>query len=81
MDRKFYKTVFKVEVLSEDTPAGDLELSEVAHEIIYGECSGVTSVESVTELTPKQAAEALIEQGSDPGFFMLDDEGNPTEED
>lgn len=81
MDRKFYKTVFKVEVLSEDTPTDDLELSEVAREIVYGGCSGVTSVESIVELTPKQMAEALIEQGSDPKFFTLDEEGNPKEGD
>ena len=72
--RKFYKTLIQVEVLSEKPLEWDT-LGDVNYAITQGECSGkVTEVSSET-LTGKQAADALIEHGSDPGFFQLTAEG------
>ena len=78
-DKKFHKTVFQVTVLSEKPFASDLSLSDIHDEITTGDCSGVVKEVSHEEMNGKQAADALYEQGSDPGFFMLDDEGNDDE--
>jgi hypothetical protein len=40
--RKFYKTVFKVEVLSEE-PLSDISISDVVYQITLGDCSGVVN--------------------------------------
>jgi hypothetical protein len=78
---KFYKTRIIVEVLSEDTPLSDgMTLSEIDYAITEGDCVGVHSIESVTELTGKEVADELYAFGSTPDFFMLDDNGNLTEE-
>jgi hypothetical protein len=82
---KFYKTTFTIDVLSEEPfegghPLGDsVSLEQIAYEINEGSCVG-TNLRSVqVELTPKEAADALIEAGSDPSFFSLDDQGNAVE--
>lgn len=75
--KKYFKTVIRVEVLSEHEPVKDgTPLGWVEESCLFGECSGDISITEVTELTPREAAEALIRQGSDPSFFELDDEGN-----
>lgn len=72
---KFFKTTFTVTVLSEG-PFGDWEnLHDVAYAIDEGDCSGHIA-EKTEVMTPKEAAKALQEQGSDPEFFQLDAEGN-----
>lgn len=75
MTRKFYKTVFRVEVLSEDEPVGDLELDALHDLITNGDCSGEVNREEPVELTGAEAAAALLEQRSDPSFFNLDEDG------
>lgn len=75
MTKKFFKTLFTVEVLSEDEPVTNLGLEDIARAIYEGDCSGVTQLSSVQELTPKEMAVALKTQGSDPGFFGLTDGG------
>ena len=72
--RKFYKTVLRVEVLSEDQ-LGWGDLSDVHHAITEGNCSGSVKEVSRKELTGLQAAKELGRQGSEPGFFGLDDKG------
>lgn len=74
--RKFYKTIFTVEVLSEDFPVKDLSLKELAEETVHGDYSAQTEITKTEQLTGKEAADALVAQGSDPEFFMLDEEGN-----
>ena len=79
--RKFWKTVITLEVLSEDEPIDDSEgLLEIYDEITYGACSGISNVVKQQQLTPKEAAEALIKQGSDPEFFGIDEDGNEVED-
>jgi len=77
-DRKFYKTVFKVTVLSEE-PLGNPDLEQVNHAITEGDCSGVVTVSEALELDGKQAARALYDQGSDPSFFRLTSKGEDDE--
>jgi len=74
--RTFYRTVLKVEILSE-TPYNETSLDQVAHDITEGEQVGKITTEIASEeLNGKEAAAALSDAGSEPGFFMLDKNGN-----
>jgi hypothetical protein len=72
--RKFYKTVFTVEILSEEEPCSP-SLGTIAFQITKGDWSGTTREKSKKKLDGRQAARALFNQGSDPSFFRLTDEG------
>lgn len=78
---KFFKTIIRVEVLSEGGPVNDLSLKEIAHEIYYGDCVGTSEVISTKEISPSDCAEELCKMGSEPEFFGLDRDGNSTIED
>lgn len=83
MMRKFYKSIIQVEVLSEDHPISQLcgaDLDQINWQIKYGDCSGCEEIVSETEISAKEAAEALLKQGSDPSFFNLNEDGSPLEE-
>ena len=73
--RCFYKTIIRVEVLSEDIPPEFDDLSELAHMIRDGDCSGVYEVESSKPMHAMQAVRALVKQGSEPEFFNLNGKG------
>lgn len=74
-NRKFYKTVITVEVLSED-PYQFENLSELAYDVDEGDCSGKTTIEKTEEVDGATMALLLAAQGSDSEFFRIDDEGN-----
>jgi hypothetical protein len=79
--RKFYRTVIKVEVLSEGPIPNGMSLDKVNFHIVEGDCSGkVEWTVTNDEINGHVAAMLLREQGSDPGFFRLTDEGNDYEE-
>lgn len=74
--RKFYKRVFKFEVLSEEPLNGDYDLSELDAMTDTGDCVGRFLDDDGNEtLDGKAMAAALYEAGSEPGFFNLDDDG------
>lgn len=75
-DRKFYKTVIKFTVLSEEPIPDGMELSSIAEQCISGDWSMSCASRKETEINGKQAASALLNQGSDPSFFRLDEKGN-----
>jgi hypothetical protein len=75
-DRKFYKTTVTVTILSEEPISRGVELNDIAHQITLGDWSGEVDVGSSREVTARQVAALLKEQGSDPGFFTLDSDGN-----
>ena len=76
MARKYVKTVIRVEVRSEGEPVPKgWSLTDVEHEFVEGDWSGHVEDVEVQELTPREAAQALIAQGSDPEVFGLDEEG------
>jgi hypothetical protein len=82
---QFYRTVFKIEVLSEHWAdekdwVSNYALEQIHYAITEGHCSGLMTVESELEVTPKQMAQLLKAQGSDTSFFMLDEQGNSIEE-
>ena len=79
--RRYFKTIVKIEVLSEEAPVPeDLDLGEISEEITVGPWSGGGIQLEVIELTAKQAVEELMKQGSDPSFFRLNDDGTEREE-
>ena len=69
---KFFKNVVTVTVLSEDAPINPDSLADVHDMITIGDCSGDFNTES-TEVSPKEMADLLTKQGSDPAFFQLED--------
>ena len=75
-NRKFYKTAVTVTILSEEPLGRGVELDDIAHQITHGDWSGEVSIGSSREVTGRQMAALLTAQGSDPGFFRLDAEGN-----
>jgi hypothetical protein len=78
--RKFYRTLVTVEVLSEE-PYYPETLEQVAHDICEGDCSGDWTHEKSIEVDGLSMAKLLIAQGSDAGFFRLDDKGNDIDDD
>ena len=65
----FKKTVIKVEVISDGDWKWD-NLSDVAHAISNGGCSGSVEEDHVEFLSEEDTARALIKQGSDPSFLL-----------
>jgi len=73
--RKFYRTVYHVEVLS-DGPCSGMSLDEVLYEITEGHCSGDLSEDPTDEVVNGPTmAKMLLNQRSDPSFFGLSDNG------
>lgn len=75
-DREFYRTTYKIVVLSEHPVKDFLSLESIAYEITEGDCSGQLTTESAETLDGPSMATALINQGSEPEFFQLDDTGD-----
>jgi hypothetical protein len=73
--KKFWRTIIKVEVLSEEMVDFDT-LEQVAEAINTGDCVGRWEVQDQYDVNAKRMANLLHEVGSEPSFFMLDDEGN-----
>jgi len=78
--RKFYRTVIELEVLSEE-PIVDMAIGDINYEMENGHLSGLykTKIQD-KEVNGKEMAKMLQEQGSDPEFFLLDEDGNDIEE-
>jgi len=77
----FHKVVVQFEVLCPNDEARDsihnASLADIHHMTMDGDCSGRFLEASADEkLSPEEAAKALIEQGSDPEFFGIDENGN-----
>ena len=72
--RKFYRTTFTITVISEGEY--NPRFRDIYYDITDGEFSGVFQRVASEELTPLQAATALLDQGSDPEWLYLDAEGN-----
>jgi hypothetical protein len=76
----FYRTVFRIEVLSEGPLPEDISLEDVAYEIMDGDYSGNIKRVSEDEVDGPTMARLLREQGSDPEFFRLTDDGQEVED-
>lgn len=81
--RKFYQTVYQVEVLSKEKfdESGGMSLTDIDEAISSGDCSGrIKTIVDNEVKTGKEIAVLLKEQGSDPDFFQLDENGNDLED-
>jgi len=82
--KKYYRTVYQVEILSEEKfdNDGGMSLTDIDEAITNGDCSGrVTTIVSDEVKTGKEMVKLLKAQGSDPEFFQLDEDGNDLSED
>lgn len=78
--RKFYRTVYEVIVLSEDSAIGSLDLACIAEAIDTGDCVGEVNESRIEEVSGPEMAKMLHAVGSEPGFFRLDDDGYDDED-
>lgn len=79
--RTFYRSVLTIEILSDDPIPEDLSLEEIQEAITVGDCSGDTKWQALNEpKTGKEMAKLLQDQRSDPGFFLLNDDGTDSED-
>tara|TARA_Y100001963_G_C6402793_1_gene274863 strand:- start:7 stop:249 length:243 start_codon:yes stop_codon:yes gene_type:complete len=69
---KYYRTVFKFEVLSTDPTFGNtrLSLSEINYEVTEGHASGVFLETEHEEVSKTQMHNLLLNQGTDPDFLI-----------
>jgi hypothetical protein len=79
--RKFYRTVYTVEVLSEEPITVNVDLDDLNYMITDGDCSGKIETNGSDEIDGVTAAKLLMEQGSDPEFFRIDKNGNDISDD
>ena len=78
-NRKFYRTVIQIEVLS-DEPYSYGDLADVHYSVAERQCSArCPTMLNNEEIDGKRMAELLKAQGNEPSFFKLDAEGNDTE--
>jgi hypothetical protein len=70
MPRKFYRTVFEIEVLSDTPIAPDTDLEDVLFECNNGGYSGRVSMTAGEVVSEPRMKELLQAQGSDPDFFV-----------
>ena len=78
--KKYYRSVVQIEILSEEPFEDGQSLEDIDYEITEGNNSGVVSmVKHNQELSGKEMSKKLKEQGSDPEFFHLDDDGEEVE--
>ena len=75
-ERKFYRTVVHVEILSEEPYVFSGDLYSLAEDMDMGDCSGVARTIQEEKCNGARMAQLLISQGSDPEFFGIDEAGN-----
>jgi ABC-type Na+ transport system ATPase subunit NatA len=74
--RKFFKTVITVTVLSEDGPPEWNNLRDLHYLIEQGPCVGKFGLGNTTKITAKRMVGELLDAGSGPDFFQLDEDEN-----
>lgn len=79
--KKLYKSVLRVEILSEEPFPESVSLEDVKYEITDGHCSGILNWETHnSEIVGAEASKEVLNQGTDPEFFQMDEEGNEIDE-
>lgn len=78
--RTFHRTVYQVEVLSEEPLDPDLSLEDIAYAITEGHCSGDYQCTVAEEVDGPAMAALLRKQRSDTEFFGLTHDGRDVDE-
>lgn len=79
--KKIYKSVLRVEILSEEPIDDCIELNDIDYQTTNGDWSGAMDWEyHNAELHGMEAVTNVQNQGSDPEFFQMDEEGNEIED-
>jgi hypothetical protein len=73
-DRKFHLRTVTVQFISEENEDG-LNLQTAVENAITGDSSMNIVSDDTVEVDGKKAAEVLLEHGSEPEFFRLNEEG------
>lgn len=72
----FYKNTYEMVVLSESSDETTIE--DLDHSVTYGQdCLHSYGLKASEVVTGKEMVRLLHEAGSEPGFFQLDEDGNP----
>ena len=79
--KTIYKSVLKVTVLSDEPLPECISLEDVQYEITEGHCLGHVEWDyNNAQIVGAEAVMNILQVGSQPEFFELDDKGNDLEE-
>jgi hypothetical protein len=78
-DRQFFKKTMKLEFLSETPFPDNTSINSLCDEAINGDYSMNVTQDKETTINGKQAARALLNHGSEPSFFQLNEDGTDAE--
>lgn len=77
MEKKIYRTLVTIEVLSEEPIEESMSLDDIEYECNSGSFSGVHDWKVRNEeLVGQAAVDAVLAQGTSPDFFGMDENGN-----
>lgn len=76
MKKTIYKTVYTIEVLTEENETYDYDLDGLAYEITNGDASGHLKTTMPVAVVGKDAVKECEKHGTDPEFFGMDKDGN-----
>jgi len=81
MKKKLYKSVLRVEILSEEPYPESVNLNNVKYNITEGHHSGIFNWETHNKvLVGVKATEEVRKHGTDLEFFQMDKDGNDIDE-
>jgi hypothetical protein len=73
--KTIYKTIVRIEILSEEPLTGNEDIIDINEQVIDGEWSGITKIGVSEPISGKRAVDETLNQGSDPAFFAMDNNG------
>ena len=81
MKKIIYRSVIQIEVLSSEPIPDNWKINDIVDEYTDGQYSGVHEFKIKDKpVKGKKAVALILNQGSDPGFFFMDDKGNDIED-
>jgi len=79
-NRKFYLRTVTIQFISEEPHPDAWSIEDAMFDAKEGDSSMQESSDNTEEVDGKRAVEILVDQGSDPGFFDLTDDGEDADE-
>lgn len=73
-EKKYYRTVVEVEILSDEPWPDITDLDTIHYAITEGDASGMVNTKESHEVTAEEMAVLLTAQGSDPGFLIREED-------